>query len=969
MDIDIMKNAISNYIHATKYAKYIPELKRRETFNETVDRVVSMHVKKYPNCINEINDAFKFVYNKQILPSMRSMQFAGNPILKHNARMYNCSFTLVDRPKVFSEIMYLLLCGCGVGFSVQRQHVSKLPPLKIMDTGLVNHHLVGDSIEGWSNAVDALINGAINGYYVEFAYNAIRPEGSYVSSRGTAPGHIGLKESLEKVRSVLLNAQGRKLTPLECHDIICHIANSVIVGGIRYSSLISIFSKDDMEMMNCKNTENFEFGGKNKHRALANNSVAVTRHGDYTIISKTIELNKKNFGDPGFVFLDDFNYGVNPCLTSDTLILDDNRLLPINCGKAKTWNSWKTGEKETIELVCNNGIRIKCTPDHKVMLEDGTFIEAINTIGKNLKFGLGNRHATSKLHQWITAGILFGNGFVSNNEINVKFNKYIKNDVFNLLINAGLHSIESNDLYINKKELEDKTGINFDFLNYEVSNRLIPEYIMTENSDIVASFLHGLFKINGIISNNQISLIIPNFKLCQQIQILLASFGIISWIKQSEIAYSVQIEPFDINKFEEKIGFCGEYNEKPNINNYKNKLTVISINNIGIQEVWDYRMNVPPHYNFCNGLIAKNCGEIVINPKDSNGNTGFGFCNLVDINVAECKNGLEFLEACKAAAIIATLQAGYDSFPYLGKVTESIVKSNPLIGVSITGMMDSPWIFNENLLRSGAKLVMDWNEYMANKIHINKSPRCTCIKPSGSGSLELGCIASGIHPHHASKYFRRILAKSNDIITSEFAKINPHMVSDLGNGNLCITFPVSTDGITLQNLKMEDFLNYIMLVYRSWILGGVRRGEKIHHNISCTVSVANDKWDEVNEFVWKNRSIIGGITFFPEGSDDIPNCPRQAVKTQEQIEVFNNLLSKYTDIDYSKIYEQDDNTNVYVACESDKCNILQHDNVSSKFGRVFIGKPSANEFIVDGHKFVVSDIHDGYFIAKVINNQ
>jgi hypothetical protein len=857
MDIDGMGDVISKYIHATKYAKYIPETGRRETFDETVDRVVSMHTDMYPECVDDIKNAFKFVYEKKILPSMRSMQFAGSPILKHNARMYNCSFTLVDRPKVFSEIMYLLLCGCGVGYSVQKQHVSMLPPIGKMNNGLVCHFAVGDSIEGWSDAVDALINGAINGYYVEFMYNAIRPEGSHVSSRGTAPGHLGLKESLENIRGILLSAQGRKLTTLECHDIICHIANSVIVGGIRYSSLISIFSQSDEEMMNCKNPENFEFGGKNKHRAVSNNSVAVTRFGDYLAISGVIELNKKNFGDPGFVFLDDFNCGINPCLTPDTLILDGDRLLPINRGaEAKTWSSWKTGEKETVELVCNNGLRIKCTPDHKVMLEDGTFIHAKDTIGKYLKYGLGNR------------------------------TDYDSHDAIRI------SHYTSDQMWYNHH-------IN---MNYTVAN----------------------------------------YEQASELQVLLASFGIESTINNCDVYVRYDME---------------SEHTRP---------LVKSINNTGVQEVWDYRMNVPPHYNFCNGLIAKNCGEIVINPKDKNGNTGFGFCNLVDINVAACNNGTEFLDACKAAAVIATLQAGYASFPYLGKITESIVRANPLIGVSITGIMDSPWILNEQMLKSGAKLVLDWNEYMANKIQINKSPRCTCIKPSGNGSLELGCVASGIHPHHAHQYFRRVLAKSSDAVTMEFMKTNPHMVEDLGGGNLCITFPVETDGMTLENLEVEKFLEYVMLVYRGWICNGIRHGETIHHNISCTVSVAKDKWDVMNKFVWDNKSVIGGITFFPEGSDDIPHCPRQAVRTAEQLDKFNNLAYHCKDIDYSKIFEQFDNTNVYVACESDKCMVNHVDDHGNKFGRVFVGLPDRSPFECDGHTFRVVSFFDEYFIAEVV---
>ena len=175
--------ALSDYIHVSKYARYRKELGRREIYPETVTRVMQMHLKKYKSIMNKelkslIIWAFDFVYKKKVLPSMRSMQFAGEAALRDNARIYNCSFTLIDRPRVFQEILYLLLCGSGVGFSVQWNHIKKLPPISRINKRRVYHQAIDDDIYGWAHAVGALVKGAIEGYWVEFDYSRIRPEGS-----------------------------------------------------------------------------------------------------------------------------------------------------------------------------------------------------------------------------------------------------------------------------------------------------------------------------------------------------------------------------------------------------------------------------------------------------------------------------------------------------------------------------------------------------------------------------------------------------------------------------------------------------------------------------------------------------------------------------------------------------------------------------------------------------------------------
>jgi ribonucleoside-diphosphate reductase alpha chain len=245
------------------------------------------------------------------------MQFAGAAIEQHNARMFNCSYTLIDREEVFDQIFYLLLCGCGVGYSIQWHHVEKLHKIQEIRKYDVRHCVIDDSILGWAHAVGALMNSFFRtGEWVEFAYNNIRRAGNpLITSGGVAPGHLPLKKCLEKVRYVCLRAQGRKLRPIECHDIICHLADAVLAGGIRRASLIALFSPEDTEMMYAKSSGCFDpVAGLNSQRALANNSaILVHNKTDQATFNRIIDLAQQQYGEPGFFFSEHENAGCNPC--------------------------------------------------------------------------------------------------------------------------------------------------------------------------------------------------------------------------------------------------------------------------------------------------------------------------------------------------------------------------------------------------------------------------------------------------------------------------------------------------------------------------------------------------------------------------------------------------------------------------------------------------------------------------------
>ena len=309
------KEILSDITVHMKYAKFVSKKNRRETWGELVTRNKNMHIKTYPHLKDEITAAYKMVSAKKVLPSMRSMQFGGKPIEINPSRIYNCAFAPIDDWRVFSEIMFLLLGGTGVGYSVQQHHVDKLPEIRKPNPNRTRRFLIGDSIEGWADAVKALVrNYFYGGSKIRFDFSDIRPKGArLITSGGKAPGPQPLRECLVKVRGILHEkSDGEKLLPVEVHDIVCHIADAVLAGGIRRAALISLFSADDDEMLAAKTGNWHE---TNPQRGRANNSVVLLRHR----ITKEFFVNlwervkASGAGEPGFYFSNDKDWGTNPC--------------------------------------------------------------------------------------------------------------------------------------------------------------------------------------------------------------------------------------------------------------------------------------------------------------------------------------------------------------------------------------------------------------------------------------------------------------------------------------------------------------------------------------------------------------------------------------------------------------------------------------------------------------------------------
>jgi ribonucleoside-diphosphate reductase alpha chain len=312
--MDISNRILSEITVYMKYARFIPEKNRRETWEELVTRNKEMHQRKYPQLKDEIENVYKFVYDKKVLPSMRSLQFGGKPIEISPNRIYNCAYLPIDDWRAFGEVMFLLLGGTGVGYSVQKHHVEELPAIH-RPKSKERRFLISDSIEGWADAVKALMKSYFTGgSSIRFDYSDIRHKGArLITSGGKAPGPEPLRICIEKIRAILdLKQDGDQLSSIEVHDIVCHIADAVLAGGIRRAALISLFSADDDDMISCKFGNWWEL---NPQRGRANNSAVLLRSKVSEEFFKTIwkKIELSNAGEPGIYLSNDKDWGTNPC--------------------------------------------------------------------------------------------------------------------------------------------------------------------------------------------------------------------------------------------------------------------------------------------------------------------------------------------------------------------------------------------------------------------------------------------------------------------------------------------------------------------------------------------------------------------------------------------------------------------------------------------------------------------------------
>lgn len=349
------------------YSRWLDADSRYETWDESVERVMNMHRQKYADKMTpELSNLFDFAEqaykDRLVLGAQRALQFGGEQLFKHESRMYNCSVSHVDRPAFFNEAMYLLLCGCGVGFSVQKKHISKLPTIARRSTKKAKIYTVPDSIEGWADAFGVLISSYFTkdavfpeykGCQVHFDFSKIRPKGALISGGFKAPGPDGLRNALVKcedlLEKLLENNHEVKISPIVAYDFVMHMSDAVLSGGVRRSATICLFDKDDDEMLNAK-TGNWFID--NPQRGRSNNSAMLERdkltREEWAKIMKSV----KDYGEPGFIFTDNLDFAYNPCVEIGMLPIAEDGESGFQFCNLTEINGGQCIDKETLLKAC-----------------------------------------------------------------------------------------------------------------------------------------------------------------------------------------------------------------------------------------------------------------------------------------------------------------------------------------------------------------------------------------------------------------------------------------------------------------------------------------------------------------------------------------------------------------------------------------------------------------------------------------
>jgi len=593
------------------YLKWDEEKGRYETWEEACDKVLDTHRQQYGSVIEvhleEIKEAY---YKKQFLSSQRNLQFRGEAIIKHNARMYNCCTTYAYAPDVFNKGFYILLCGAGLGVSLKRKFTDQLPAVE-KPGNEAKLFVVPDSIEGWAESVKVLLSSFCEhpslyreyfGHQIKFDFSEIRPKGSFITGGFKAPGHEGLRQSLERIEKLLIENPG-KMKTITVYDIFMHLSDAVLSGGVRRSAMNVIIDEDDTDMLHAK-TGNWR--ETHPWRARSNNSVGLIRHNFSEDTFRNLVAMNEGDNDIGFVFMNHEDEIFNPCF---------------------------------------------------------------------------------------------------------------------------------------------------------------------------------------------------------------------------------------------EIGF-----------------------------------------NFYSKIADTN--EAV-----------FQFCNLNELSASACADEKgrfsesKFYELCRYASILGTLQAGYTNFPYLGKQTDEIVAGEALLGISITGWMSRPELFNEDILRTGADIVKQTNSEIAALIGINEAARTTTVKPSGNASVILQ-TSSGIHPEHSRRYFR-VMQLNKETETAKYLEQHfPEVLEESRwsstHSDYVVYSPCENDDFVIIKDDMHGIkhLKLIELVQNSWVSQGKRTEKCYHpltsHNVSNTVII--DDIDEIVEYLFRRQDHFAAVSFISAfGDKDYTQAPFTSVLNTQEI--------------------------------------------------------------------------------------
>jgi len=923
MDKNLSTKVLSDITVFSKYSKYLEESETRESWGQICDRYENMMKGKYPGITGDIVSHMQNVRDKKLLPSMRAMQFAGPAIARNHSRIYNCAYLPLNDYRSFSEAMFLLLGGTGVGYSVQFHHVEQLPT--ITKPVKERKYVVADSIEGWADAVKALMKS----YYgmttskPRFDFGDIREKGArLVTAGGKAPGPEPLKECLFKVEQILdRKSQGEKLTTVECHDIMCHIANAVLAGGIRRAAMISLFSFDDTAMATCKYGNWWE---QNEQRGRANNSSVILRHkvtkSEFMDLWKRIEASGS--GEPGVYFSNDKDWGTNPSLRAGTKVLTTEGIFPIEELQDKTFKvknlngeisdakCWLSGKDQKLwKLTLKDGSEYYSTKEHEWPVWDGDRYVKVNTpnikAGSKLPFLRETKLFDGTLGNYndgFLSGWIIGDGWVSNRYDYSEYGMIVsdlddESNVSKLLIDTITHNVPdfkgsfkrryrnvfedfeeeaqvrlmdsgTKEISINNKKF-DKYIKAFGVVDKNVG---LPKAVWAEGSENYRKgLIDGLFSSDGHVEKNKkrITLTSSRRKLIDDVSELLGFYGIKTTIKSSTtkldnkeyVRYDLRInENQSIKQFMSLFTLSVKHKQEE-LDSYKFKNTK---DNNQVEVLFVEETNLNEDVWDISVHDETHCFQL---SKVVTGNCceialkPYQFCNLTEVNVSDVQNQEELEARIGSASFFGTLQAGFSDFHYLRDIWKRTTDKDALVGVGMTGIGSGKVLDLD--LEKAAQVAKDVNSEVAALIGINEASRVTTVKPSGTTSCVLG-TSSGIHAWYNDYYVRRIRLGKNESLCTYLTINHPELIEDdffRPNDQSVVSIPQKApEGSILRTETAVELLERVKKFNLEWVKAGHRKGNNTN-NVSATISIDKQRLYDGSKLVSDSNSekMLGGL--------------------------------------------------------------------------------------------------------------
>lgn len=907
------------YIALSRYSRWLEDENRRETWAETVGRYVTEIAAPVLKDKPLEQDLYRAIYRREVMPSMRAMMTAGPAAHRDNTCVYNCAYLPLESKTAFAELMYILLCGTGVGFSVERQFIASLPEVPVLKKYENITIGVEDSKEGWADALNTLIYWMYEGCVVSWDLSKVRPAGARLKTfGGRASGPQPLDDLLNFVVETFTKAQGRKLTSLECHDIACKIGDVVVVGGVRRSAMISLSNLSDDRMRHAKSGQ---WWIDHPYRALANNSAVYTdkpdaetflrewsslvesKSGERGIFNRQAAIKQvESIGrrDPGFEF------GTNPCcFTGDMRLLTTEGYATFqelskrpyvrivsNDGTVTEGKVWSSGVKPTVHVNWEASLsrrNIQCTEDHIFMLTDGSECMAKDLKGKQPMPFIEEAKAEMGDEKFL-AGFMLGDAGLSRLSscdhlgLEVFFNMEKDYEI----AEAWNADVKSNTWYSRHAA---QVARDFGLPSAKIGERGLPEKL----SSLVC--LQGLYSANGsVIKAGRVALkTVDKLQADRLVDFLKRLYQIEAYItvnkatlnKFSNGAYLCK-ESYDVNisryasllKFSKLINFGQTYKRKALKEMLLNRAPKVrSVVQGTEQEVFDFT-EPKNNWGIVEEVVVHN-SEIILRPRQ--------FCNLTECVVRSDDTYESLRKKVKLATILGTVQATYTHFPYLEKLNpdwKANTEEERLLGVSMTGIMDCQLTSIPNglpdLLVNLKKTAIAVNKEWSQRLGINQSAAITCVKPSGTVS-QLVNSASGIHPRHSQYYIRTVRGDNKDPLTQYMQSVgfpyepcvnNPENVS-------VFSFPVaSPEGcITRDNLTALEQLELWLTYQKYWC----------EHKPSITVTVRDHEWIEVANFVYNNFDYMTGVSFLPHSDHVYKQAPYQEINYAQYVELSDRM--------------------------------------------------------------------------------